>query len=96
MPDYELKPVEQSVSFSAEEVISEALPIPEEAPPWEEASMPPEEKVLDSAASNPITKKHIDKKEKANVPYVEATKKPIGSYRLIKGGNGQRLCCYLG
>lgn len=85
VPDYELKPVEQSVSFTAEEVISEALPIPEEAPPWEEASIPPEEKVLDSAASNPITKKHIDKKEKANVPYIEATKKPIGSYRLIKG-----------
>ena len=82
VPDYELKPVEEPVPVM--EAAPEVLLPPEEAPPWEEAPLPPAETESAPAAKAP-TKPRAPKKEKANIPYDEATKKPVGNYRPIKG-----------
>lgn len=82
VPDYELKPVEEPVPVM--EAAPEVLPPPEEAPPWEEAPIPPAETESAPAAKAPA-KPRAPKKEKANIPYDEATKKPVGNYRPIKG-----------
>ena len=82
VPDYELKPVEEPDPVM--EAAPEVLPPPEEAPPWEEAPIPPAETESAPAAKAPA-KARAPKKEKANIPYDEATKKPVGNYRTIKG-----------
>lgn len=82
VPDYELKPVEEPAPVM--EAAPEVLPPPEEAPPWEEAPIPPAETESAPAAKAPA-KPRAPKKEKANTPYDEATKKPVGNYRPIKG-----------
>lgn len=82
VPDYELKPVEEPAPVMEE--TPEVLPPPEEAPPWEEAPIPPAETESAPAAKAPA-KPRAPKKEKANIPYDEATKKPVGNYRAIKG-----------
>lgn len=82
VPDYELKPVEEPAPVMEE--TPEVLPPPEEAPPWEEAPIPPAETESAPAAKAPA-KARAPKKEKANIPYDEATKKPVGNYRAIKG-----------
>ena len=82
VPDYELKPVEEPAPVM--EAAPEVLPHPEEAPPWEEAPIPPAETESTPAAKAPA-KPRAPKKEKANIPYDEATKKPVGNYRPIKG-----------
>ena len=82
VPDYELKPVEEPAPVM--EAAPEVPPPPEEAPPWEEASIPPAETESAPAAKAPA-KPRAPKKEKANIPYDEATKKPVGNYRPIKG-----------
>ena len=82
VPDYELKPVEEPAPVMEE--TPEVLPPPEEAPPWEEAPIPPAETESAPAAKAPA-KARAPKKEKANIPYDEATKKPVGNYRPIKG-----------
>lgn len=82
VPDYELKPVEEPAPVM--EAAPEVLPPPEEAPPWEEAPIPPAETESAPAAKAPA-KPRAPKKEKANIPYDEATKKPVGNYRAIKG-----------
>ena len=80
--DYELKPVEEPAPVMEE--TPEVPPPPEEAPPWEEAPIPPAETESTPAAKAPA-KPRPPKKEKANIPYDEATKKPVGNYRAIKG-----------
>ena len=82
VPDYELKPVEEPAPVMEE--APEVLPPPEEAPPWEEAPIPPAETESAPAAKAPA-KPRAPKKEKANIPYDEATKRPVGNYRAIKG-----------
>ena len=82
VPDYELKPVEEPGPVMEE--APEVPPPPEEAPPWEEAPIPPAETESTPAAKAPA-KPRAPKKEKANIPYDEATKKPVGNYRPIKG-----------
>lgn len=82
VPDYELKPVEEPAPVM--EAAPEVPPPPEEAPPWEEAPIPPAETESTPAAKAPA-KLRAPKKEKANIPYDEATKKPVGNYRPIKG-----------
>ena len=82
VPDYELKPVEEPAPVMEE--TPEVLPPPEEAPPWEETPIPPAETESAPAAKAPA-KPRAPKKEKANIPYDEATKKPVGNYRPIKG-----------
>lgn len=82
VPDYELKPVEEPGPVM--EAAPEVPPPPEEAPPWEEAPIPPAETESAPAAKAPA-KPRAPKKEKANIPYDEATKKPVGNYRPIKG-----------
>lgn len=82
VPDYELKPVEEPAPVM--EAAPEVPPPPEEAPPWEEAPIPPAETESAPAAKAPA-KPRAPKKEKANIPYDEATKKPVGNYRTIKG-----------
>ena len=82
VPDYELKPVEEPSPVM--EAAPEVLPPPEEAPPWEETPLPPAETESVPAAKAPA-KPRAPKKEKANIPYDEATKKPVGNYRPIKG-----------
>ena len=82
VPDYELKPVEEPAPVM--EAAPEVLPPQEEAPPWEEAPIPPAETESAPAAKAPA-KPRAPKKEKANIPYDEATKKPVGNYRTIKG-----------
>lgn len=82
VPDYELKPVEEPAPVM--EAAPEVPPPPEEAPPWEEAPIPPAETESTPAAKAPA-KPRAPKKEKANIPYDEATKKPVGNYRPIKG-----------
>ena len=82
VPDYELKPVEEPGPVMEE--APEVPPHPEEAPPWEEAPIPPAETESTPAAKVPA-KPRAPKKEKANIPYDEATKKPVGNYRPIKG-----------
>ena len=82
VPDYELKPVEEPAPVM--EAAPEVLPPPEEAPPWEEAPLPPDETESAPAAKAPA-KSRAPKREKANIPYDEATKKPVGNYRPIKG-----------
>lgn len=82
VPDYELKPVEEPAPVM--EAAPEVLPHPEEAPPWEEAPIPPAETESTPSAKAPA-KPRAPKKEKANIPYDEATKKPVGNYRPIKG-----------
>lgn len=82
VPDYELKPVEEPAPVMGE--APEVPPPPEEAPPWEEAPIPPAETESAPAAKAPA-KPRAPKKEKANIPYDEATKKPVGNYRTIKG-----------
>lgn len=82
VPDYELKPVEEPAPVMEE--APEVPPPPEEAPPWEEAPIPPAETESTPAAKVPA-KPRAPKKEKANTPYDEATKKPVGNYRAIKG-----------
>ena len=82
VPDYELKPVEEPTPVM--EAAPEVLPPPEEAPPWEETPIPPAETESAPAAKAPA-KPRAPKKEKANIPYDEATKKPVGNYRAIKG-----------
>ena len=82
VPDYELKPVEEPAPVM--EAAPEVPPPPEEAPPWEEAPIPPAETESTPAAKAPA-KPRAPKKEKANIPYDEATKKPVGNYRAIKG-----------
>lgn len=82
VPDYELKPVEEPAPVM--EAAPEVPPTPEEAPPWEEAPIPPAETESTPAAKAPA-KPRAPKKEKANIPYDEATKKPVGNYRAIKG-----------
>lgn len=82
VPDYELKPVGEPAPVM--EAAPEVLPPPEEAPPWEEAPLPPAETESAPAAKAPA-KPRAPKKEKANIPYDEATKKPVGNYRPIKG-----------
>lgn len=82
VPDYELKPAEEPAPVM--EAAPEVLPPPEEAPPWEEAPIPPAETESAPAAKAPA-KPRAPKKEKANIPYDEATKKPVGNYRPIKG-----------
>lgn len=82
VPDYELKPVEEPAPVM--EAALEVPPPPEEAPPWEEAPIPPAETESTPAAKAPA-KPRAPKKEKANIPYDEATKKPVGNYRAIKG-----------
>ena len=82
VPDYELKPVEEPAPVM--EAAPEVLPPPEEAPPWEEAPIPPAETESTPAAKAPA-KPRPPKKDKANIPYDEATKKPVGNYRPIKG-----------
>ncbi len=82
VPDYELKPVEEPGPVMEE--APEVLPPLEEAPPWEEAPIPPVETESAPAAKAPA-KPRAPKKEKANIPYDETTKKPVGNYRPIKG-----------
>lgn len=82
VPDYELKPAEEPAPVVEE--APEVPPPPEEAPPWEEAPIPPAETESAPAAKAPA-KPRAPKKEKANIPYDEATKKPVGNYRPIKG-----------
>ena len=82
VPDYELKPVEEPAPVMEE--APEVPPPPEEAPPWEEAPIPPAETESAPAAKAPA-KPRAPKKDKANIPYDEATKKPVGNYRIIKG-----------
>ena len=82
VPDYELKPAEEPAPVVEE--APEVPPPPEEAPPWEEASIPPAETESAPAAKAPA-RPRAPKKEKANIPYDEATKKPVGNYRTIKG-----------
>ena len=82
VPDYELKPVEEPAPVM--EAAPEVPPPPEEAPPWEEAPLPPAETESAPAAKAPA-KPRAPKKEKANIPYDETTKKPVGNYRPIKG-----------
>ena len=82
VPDYELKPAEEPAPVVEE--APEVPPPPEEAPPWEEAPIPPAETESTPAAKAPA-KPRAPKKEKANIPYDEATKKPVGNYRPIKG-----------
>lgn len=82
VPDYELKLVEEPAPVM--EAAPEVPPPPEEAPPWEEAPIPPAETESAPAAKAPA-KARAPKKEKANIPYDEATKKPVGNYRPIKG-----------
>ena len=82
VPDYELKPVEEPAPVM--EAAPEVPPPPEEAPPWEETPIPPAETESAPAAKAPA-KPRAPKKEKANIPYDETTKKPVGNYRPIKG-----------
>ena len=82
VPDYELKPVEEPAPVM--EAAPEVLPPPEEAPPWEDTPIPPAETESAPAAKAPA-RPRAPKKEKANIPYDEATKKPVGNYRTIKG-----------
>lgn len=82
VPDYELKPVEEPAPVM--EAAPEVLPPPEETPPWEDTPIPPAEMESAPAAKAPA-KPRAQKKEKANIPYDEATKKPVGNYRTIKG-----------
>ena len=82
VPDYELKPAEEPAPVVEE--APEVPPPPEEAPPWEEAPIPPAETESTPAAKAPA-KPRAPKKEKANIPYDETTKKPVGNYRPIKG-----------
>lgn len=82
VPDYELKPVEEPAPVMGE--APEVPPPPEEAPPWEKAPIPPAETESTPAAKAPAKPRAL-KKEKANIPYDEATKKPVGNYRAIKG-----------
>ncbi len=82
VPDYELKPVEEPAPVMEE--APEVLPPPEEAPPWEDTPIPPAETESAPAAKAPA-RPRAPKKEKANIPYDEATKKPVGNYRTIKG-----------
>lgn len=82
VPDYELKPVEEPAPVMEE--TPEVLPPPEEAPPWDDTPIPPAETESAPAAKAPA-KPRAPKKEKANIPYDEATKKPVGNYRPIKG-----------
>lgn len=82
VPDYELKPIEEPAPVM--EAAPEVLPPPEEAPPWEETPIPPAETESAPAAKAPA-KPRAPKKEKANIPYDETTKKPVGNYRPIKG-----------
>lgn len=82
VPDYELKPVEEPAPVMEE--TPEVLPPPEEAPPWEETPIPPAKTESAPAAKAPA-KPRAPKKENANIPYDETTKKPVGNYRPIKG-----------
>lgn len=82
VPDYELKPVEEPAPVIEE--APEVLPPPEEAPPWEDTPIPPAETESAPATKAPA-RPRAPKKEKANIPYDEATKKPVGNYRPIKG-----------
>lgn len=82
VPDYELKPIEEPAPVM--EAAPEVLPPPEEAPPWEETPIPPAETESAPAAKAPAKPRAL-KKEKANIPYDETTKKPVGNYRAIKG-----------
>ena len=82
VPDYELKPVEEPAPVMEE--TPEVLPPPEEAPPWDDTPIPPAETESAPAAKAPA-KPRPPKKEKANIPYDEATKKPVGNYRPVKG-----------
>ena len=88
VPDYELKLPEQT-PVVADDYIPEIPPIPEEAPPWEDAtplSKPlQEEGAFAPAAPKTSSKPRAPKREKADTPYEESSKKPVGNYRLIKG-----------
>ena len=72
-----------------DDYIPETPPIPEEAPPWEDAtplSKPlQEESAFAPAAPKTSSKPRAPKREKADTPYEESSKKPVGNYRLIKG-----------
>ena len=88
VPDYELKPIDPRPTV-VDDYIPEIPPIPEEAPPWEDAtplSKPlQEESAFAPAATKTSPKPHTPKREKADTPYEESSKKPVGNYRLIKG-----------
>lgn len=88
VPDYELKPIDPRPTV-VDDYIPEIPPIPEEAPPWEDAtplSKPlQEESAFAPAAPKTSPKPHTPKREKADTPYEESSKKPVGNYRLIKG-----------
>ena len=88
VPDYELKPIDPRPTV-VDDYIPETPPIPEEAPPWEDAtplSKPlQEESAFAPAAPKTSPKPHTPKREKADTPYEESSKKPVGNYRLIKG-----------
>ena len=88
VPDYELKPIDPRPTV-VDDYIPETPPIPEEAPPREDAtplSKPlQEESAFAPAAPKTSPKPHTPKREKADTPYEESSKKPVGNYRLIKG-----------
>ena len=88
VPDYELKPMDPRPTV-VDDYIPETPPIPEEAPPWEDAtplSKPlQEESAFAPAAPKTSSKPRAPKREKADTPYEESSKKPVGNYRLIKG-----------
>ena len=88
VPDYELKPIDPRPTV-VDDYIPEIPPIPEEAPPWEDAtplSKPlQEESAFAPAAPKTSPKPHTPKREKVDTPYEESSKKPVGNYRLIKG-----------
>ena len=88
VPDYELKPIDPRPTV-VDDYIPETPPIPEEAPPWEDAtplSKPlQEESAFAPTAPKTSPKPHTPKREKADTPYEESSKKPVGNYRLIKG-----------
>ena len=88
VPDYELKPIDPRPTV-VDDYIPETPPIPEEAPPWEDAtplSKPlQEESAFAPAAPKTSPKPHTPKREKADTSYEESSKKPVGNYRLIKG-----------
>ncbi len=91
VPDYELKPVEYPTEKLVEDdYIPEIPPVPLEAPPWEEEAPlpePPSVEPQDTPAAAPKAppKPRAPKKEKADTPFEDSSKKPIGAYRLIKG-----------
>ena len=88
VPDYELKPIDPRPTV-VDDYIPEIPPIPEEAPPWEDAT-PLSKPLQEESAFAPATPKtspkpHTHKREKVDTPYEESSKKPVGNYRLIKG-----------